>query len=336
MDFKAIGNAIATTSRMVGGKIWKHSPTILVVAGSIGVTVGAVMACKATLKVNEVLESTNNDLERIHDIHERIVNDPDCKEASQYSEEDYRRDLVITYSKAALNLGKLYGPSLAVGALSIISIFASHNILSGRHAASLAACATTEKIFSEYRRRVVDDLGRDADMKYRYGIHKEEVEIPEIDKKGNPKLDKDGNPKVKKETRNVIDDFNPNQHSEFARLFDELSTEYEKDSEYNKHFLLCQQNLANQKLKTKGYLFLNEVYEALGLLPSRAGQAVGWVYEADNVKGDNYVDFGIFDVYPGDRSGKSAFINGAERAILLDFNVDGNILDRVWGKHSKR
>ena len=114
-----------------------------------------------------------------------------------------------------------------------------------------------------------------------------------------------------------------NQASIYARFFDESCPAWNKDSECNKTFLKLQQDFANELLKMKGHLFLNEVYDMLGMPRSKAGQVVGWLYDEQNPEGDNFVDFGIFDDYNAD------FVNGYSRTVLLDFNVDGNIVDRI-------
>lgn len=111
--------------------------------------------------------------------------------------------------------------------------------------------------------------------------------------------------------------------SSYAVHFDENSMAWSKDPELNKIFLLQQQTYANEKLKTKGYLFLNEVYDVLGLPRTKAGQVIGWVYDEDNPIGDNYVDFDIFARH------NRHFVNGRDNVVLLDFNVDGIILDYI-------
>ena len=113
-------------------------------------------------------------------------------------------------------------------------------------------------------------------------------------------------------------------YSQYARFFDETSPYWTKDSEYNVFYLLAQQNYANEKLKAHGHLFLNDVYEMLGIPKSKAGQVVGWIYDKKNPFADSYVDFGI---YKTDKNAK--FVNGFEKTILLDFNVDGAIIDKI-------
>lgn len=111
--------------------------------------------------------------------------------------------------------------------------------------------------------------------------------------------------------------------SYYARFFDEGCTGWTKDSEFNLIFLKQQQNYANELLRKKGHLFLNEVYDMLGIPRTKAGQMVGWIYNEKNPIGDNFVDFGINNARNKD------FVNGYERIILLDFNVDGEILDLI-------
>lgn len=112
-------------------------------------------------------------------------------------------------------------------------------------------------------------------------------------------------------------------YSPYARVFDEECLGWTRDAEMNRLFLLRQQEFANEKLQQRGYLFLNEVYDMLGLSRTKVGQCVGWCYDLSNRYGDNYVDFGIYDVR------NRWFVNGQEKTIVLDFNVDGNILDRL-------
>ena len=91
---------------------------------------------------------------------------------------------------------------------------------------------------------------------------------------------------------------------------------------------------ANDLLKAKGYLFLNDVYDMLGIPRTKAGQIVGWTYDRETCEsktvdengdpvGDGFIDFGIFNAKRPNRR----FVDGYESVILLDFNVEGNVLD---------
>lgn len=293
-----------------GFQLKKHSPEILIITGVVGVVTSAVMACKASTKVSDILEDTK---EKVDQIHEVLADETISEE--KYSEEDSKKDLAIVYAQTGLKLVKLYAPSVILGALSITSILASNNILRKRNVALAAAYATVDKGFKEYRSRVVDRFGKELDRELKYNIKAKEIEETVIDEKGKEKT-------VKK-TINVAD---PNEYSDYARFFDDGCTGWDKDPEYNLMFLKRQQQHANDMLQARGYLFLNDVYEMLGIPKTKAGQIVGWVYDEECPIGDNFVDFGIYDY---DKEKCRDFVNGYERTILLDFNVDGNILDMM-------
>lgn len=289
----------------------KHSPEILAAAGVIGTITGVVLACKATTKVNDILEETHETVEKIHEVTEKAETDPSL----DYTEEDVKKDLTITYVQTGVKFVKLYAPAAIVTGLSIGAMLSSNNILRKRNVALAASYAAVDKSFKEYRGRVVDRFGKELDRELKYGIKAQEVEETVVDEKGKEKA-------VKK-TVNVVD---PTNVSDYAKFFDVGNPNWEKDAEFNLMFLKRQQDYANDKLKTKGHLFLNEVYDMLGIPRTRAGQCVGWVYDEKNPVGDNYIDFGIYD---DAKAVNRDFVNGYERTILLDFNVDGPILDLI-------
>lgn len=297
---------LSRTFNKVGFQIKKHSPEILVVAGVVGTVTSAVMACKATTKLNDILEESKTQIDAIHTGME-------SGEVSgvQYTPEDGKKDLSIVYVQTGVKLVKLYAPAVALGALSIAGIVSSNNILRKRNVALAAAYATVDKGFKEYRGRVVERFGKELDRELKYNIKAKEIEERVTDENGKEKV-------VKKK----VDVASINDHSDYARFFDEYCAGWDKDAEYNLMFLKQQQAHANKILQTDGYLFLNDVYEMLGIPKTKAGQVVGWVYDKNNEIGDNYVDFGIYDLYNEE---KRNFVNGLERSILLDFNVDGNI-----------
>ena len=310
MKVKEIINSVSYNAHRIGFKIKKASPEIMVVAGVVGVVTSTVMACKATTKVNDILEETRKQVDDVHN-----VLDSDVITEEEYNNDDAKKDLAIIYTQAGVKLIKLYAPSVIVGALSITGILASHKILKKRNVALTAAYATIDRSFKEYRGRVVERFGKELDRELRYNIKAQEIEEKTVDK--------DGNETVEKKTISVVD---PNMYSDYARIFDNGSMGWTKDPEYNLMFLKLQQNQANDRLRAQGYLFLNDVYDMLGIPRTKAGQIVGWVYDEENPVGDNFVDFGIYDIY---NEKACDFVNGRERSIVLDFNVDGNILDMI-------
>lgn len=294
----------------VGIRLKKHSPEILAVTGVVGVVASGVMACKATTKLSGILDKTKLDLEAIH----YAVENPETL-AEEYTAEDSKKDTVIVYAQAGLEVVKLYAPSVILGALSITAMLTSNNILRKRNVALAAAYATVDKGFKEYRGRVIERFGKELDKELKYNIKAKEVEEIVVNEKGKEK--------VVKKTIQVAD---PNLTSDYARFFDDGCLGWEKDAEHNLYILKCQQSFATEKLQSQGYLFLNDVYDMLGIPRTKAGQVVGWIYDEKNPIGDNYVDFGIYNIH---NEKNRDFVNGYEKTILLDFNVDGPILDLI-------
>lgn len=314
MNKLEIMNNLTRVFHKTSFQIKKHSPEILLTAGVIGTVASAVLACKATTKLSGILEETKEHTNAIHTV---IEEGTISKE--EYSEEDARKDLAIVYVQTGIKLAKLYAPSIALGVLSITGILASNNIMRKRNVALAAAYTVADQGFKDYRGRLIERFGEELDRELKYNLVAREVEETIIDEKGKEKKVKKTQHVVSKEGASRL-----SMYSDYARFFDDGCTGWEKDSEFNLMYLRHQQNYANDLLRSKGHLFLNEVYDMLGIPRTKAGQVVGWVYDEDNPSGDNYVDFGIFDIY---KEGSRDFVNGYERTILLDFNVDGNILD---------
>lgn len=286
-------------------KLKKHSPEILIVAGIAGTVVSAVVACKATTKVNKIVEDTKNDIEKVH-----TAVDTGVTEAGEtYSVEDSKKDLTIIYAQTGVKFAKLYAPAVILGTLSITSILASNNILRKRNVALGAAYAAIDKSFKEYRGRVIERFGEQVDTELKYGIKAKKFEEVEVD----PETGKEK--KVKK-TVMVAD---PNLQSDYAVYFDSKSRNFETNFDYNRMFLKAQQQFANDKLQTRGHLFLNEVLDDLDLPRTSAGQIVGWTKDGP----DGYVNFRILEVERETKDGRH------EPALLLDFNVEGNIWEKM-------
>lgn len=289
----------------------KRSPEILIVAGVIGVVTSGVLACRATLKAKEVLDGAKEDLKLI----DEALKD---EKRDDYTEEVAKSDISLTYIQTGVTLAKVYAPSVLLGTVSIFSMVASHNILRKRNLALVAAYTTLDKTFKEYRKEVIDRFGETVDKELRYKLRKETVKETVIDEKtGKEKV-------VEKEVE--LTELEKEGYSEYARFFDESCEGWTKDSEYNLMYLRHVQSYANDVLRTKGRLFLNEVYDMLDMEKTKAGQVVGWVYNPDDETKDNYVDFGLYDT--NKRSSRN-FVNGFERVVILDFNVDSIVIDTL-------
>lgn len=262
----------------------KHSPALLMAAGVVGFVGTVVLACRATLKLEDLVD----------EVAEEVAEAGDDKAA-----------MTRAYVVGALDLAVLYGPSIALGAASATLLVSSHNILNRRNAALTAAYTAVERGFAEYRRRVTERFGEEPERELRYGVVRKE----EISETTGEKV--------------VVEMVDSMQLSPYARFFDEFSSNWKKVPEYNLLFLRCQQTYANDMLKARGHVFLNEVYDLLGIPRSQAGAVVGWFYDKND---GGFIDFGI---YNGNDSDARVFVNGYENAILLDFNVHGVIYDRL-------
>lgn len=266
----------------------KNSPHIFFGIGVVGVIGSTIMACRATLKVEEIIDEGKADVEAV-------------KKAGPYpNEQMYYRDLACVYSRTGARLGRLYGPAALVGVASIAALTGSHVQLTRRNSALTFTLAAVSKAYDEYRVRVREEIGEKRELDIYQGTRTEKREI-------------DG----KKQDVEVRDSqgFSP-----YARLFDEASPNWQKNAELNRIFIQCQQNYANYRLQANGHVFLNEVYDAIGLERSQAGAVVGWVIGGE---GDDFIDFGIDEVR------NAAFVNGLERNVWLDFNVDGVVYDKI-------
>ena len=263
-------------------KVRHNSPHIMFGLGLAGVVTSTVLACRATLKTNDMFSEMKDDIDAAKQM-------------------DDKKDVAYAYVRNTVRFTKEYAPALVVGGVSVALLTGSHVQLTRRNAALTAAYAGLHKAYMEYRTRVRDEVGEEREQELFHGISLEEAK----------------NEAGKIVKRKIAD---PNSLSPYARFFDEGSPNWQKNAEFNRLFVQCQQNYANQLLQARGYLFLNEVYGMLGINVSQAGQIVGWVI---NGEGDNYVDFHMFEAWNGD------FINGHEPSVLLDFNVDGVVIDRI-------
>lgn len=287
----------AAVTRLAGSQsltLQKNAPNLLFVGGLVGSIGATVLACRATLKLEQIVEEAENAL--------ITINEADFPE-DKYNEQDKTRDTVLVYTRASVDILKLYAPAVILGGVSIAALTKSHNMLNDRVTALSAAYAAVSTAYDTYREKVIEKYGEEQDREFRQSRAVVPLEGP------------DG----KLIDQTVVA---PNGASPYAKFFDESSTNWTKNAEYNYAFLVAQQNWANDKLRAQGHLFLNEVYDSLGIPRTRSGSVVGWSFSG---QGDNYVDFGIFD---GEKNTR-AFVNGLEGSVLLDFNVDGVILDFV-------
>lgn len=288
-------------------KLGKHSPEILMVVGAVGAVTSTVMACKATLKVNDILAAHDATVATIHDVQEGKVQ---IKAGEEYTEEDVKKDLTTTYVQTGLKIAKLYAPAVILGTLSIGCMFGSNHILQKRNAALTAAYVTLDKAFADYKGRVTERFGDRVQSELEHGIKAVEVE--------NKIVNEDGTEETIKSYMDEVD----GAHSPYDLIFDEMIDEWQPDAQYNKWHLAQVEDAASRRLRTQGYLFLNDVYRMIGrynsgtMIVKPEGQIVGWLYDPNNENLHNCVKLGL-DKMQGDRN------------VVLHFNVDGPIIDKI-------
>ena len=305
---------VSTSAAKFAGKaeftIKKNSPEILLGAGIVGFVGTVVLACRATCRADEVLEFHRRKIKDIEDAKE--IADADPEGEMSYDIEIYRQDKAIRYLKTTGNLAKLYAPTVAVGALSLACILTSRNIMQKRYLGVVAAYNGLSAAFEEYRKRVRDEYGEGLDKHFRYGTTYEE--LPVYDENGKKTKEKEQVEKTETEMVMPTDDC--------CRFFDSSNPNWDKNPAFSMMWLRGQQNILNDILHTRGHVFLNEVYDALGFPHTPQGAVLGWI----DGEGDNCIDFGLYDQ---NKENVRRFVNGVDNVIMLEFNHDGVIWDRI-------
>ena len=285
-----IVRSVRTLAYKGAGLAQRYAPEILTALGVVGVATSTVLIAKQTLKLEDTLENAEN---------RSLV----AKAEKAEGKDDLA--VVKAYLANTGDLVKLYGAPVLLALASIASILAAHGIMRRRNAALVAAYGVLETAFANYRQRVREVVGDEREQDLYNGV-REVTEVTETGKKV-VKKDLSGGPK-----------------SPYALLFDEGNIYWQPEAGTNKTWLIIKQQHLNDMLNTKGYLFLNDVHRQLGFPDTKAGQIVGWI--ADATQGDGYVDLGIFEPLT---DVKRDFINGHERNIWLNPNVDGPIIDKL-------
>ena len=305
---------VSTSAARFAGKaeftIKKNSPEILLGAGIVGFVGTVVLACRATCRADEVLEFHRKKIKDIEDAKE--IADADPEGEMSYDVEIYRQDKAIRYLKTTGNLAKLYAPTVAVGALSLACILTSRNIMQKRYLGVVAAYNGLSAAFEEYRKRVRDEYGEGLDKHFRYGTTYEE--LPVYDENGKKTKEKEQVENT--ETGMVM------QTDDSCRFFDSSNPNWDKNPAFSMMWLRGQQNILNDILHTRGHVFLNEVYDALGFPHTPQGAVLGWI----DGEGDNCIDFGLYDQ---NKENVRRFVNGVDNVIMLEFNHDGVIWDKI-------
>ena len=307
-------------------KVQKHSPEILLVSGLTGFVGTVILACKATTKLPEVVASHEDMMDDIHEMDDYIGTtmpttlDDDESTGHAISVKDVQKEKTRAYLTIAKDYICLYGPSVSLGLASMGCVVGSYSVEKKRYTGALAAYNGAMTAFEVYRQRVREELGDEADQRFRYGWKKEKLEGEVVDEKGK-----------KKKTKEDILTLDGGEPSQYARVFEHYirdgvpNPNWYSDPFFNMQFLKAMENRFNTLLNTRGYVFLNEVYDELGFPMTSEGALVGWVQNPPS-EPSNYISFGLYDISDPQ---KRRFINQQDNAVLLDFNVDGVIIDLI-------
>lgn len=291
--------SVARRGLLVGKKF---SPEVLTAVGIAGGITAAVLGARATLKLEEKIDAIN--LNREGAKMQSILR------SGEFSKDAlYQTQIRKVYVKGTFEIAKLYAPAVGVGLVSIACIVGAHGIMRQRNVALVGALASATQAFANYRESVKDQLGEDAERDIRLGLH--EIDV----------VDADGKVTKKKAIGAPDKD---HQYSQYMRVFDHGNPNWHTQHELNLMFLRTQEQFANDMLRARGHVLLNDVYDMLGFERTGSGAIVGWAITKG--EGDNFVDFGIYDL---SQDRKRAFINGDEPFVVLDFNVDGVVYDLI-------
>lgn len=287
----------------LGFGLRKNAPEIMVGAGVVGVLAAGVLACRATIKAMPVIDEHKKKVQAV-------------REYEDLDEKARDRSIAKVYFQTGTELAKLYAPPILIGTAAIASFLGSHKIMKDRNIATAAYAAALGKTLTGYRKKMAEKLGEDKEKEIWMEQKKDEaISVKEEEKKLSSEGEKKRNHKL-------------NGYSYYARIFDCGNPGWEDNPEFTSYYLRAAQKSLNDQLESRGYLFLNEAYKQLGYQPTQEGQRVGWLYDPLN---HPKIDFGLFNlnVSKEEIRAKSDFLDGVEQNIVLDFNVDGVIVNKL-------
>lgn len=315
--FTRIGNAV---TKAAGGSslfLKVHAPEILVGSGVAGFALTIVGACKATNKARDILDTKD----------ECINENDECLASGALTEAEHDANLQLIQRNTRRELIKTYTP-VATGALvSVILVLSGYRMINGRLVKTAAAYKILEDGFGRYRENVRDEFGEETDWRMLNTVRPERLEAANAEREANREIEADKKRKKKNHEKRRT------SHEEiYSQIFDQYSDRWRRSWTPDQVFgyLRQKQREANDMLRIRKHIFLNEVYDLLGLDRTETGAVVGWILTKNNP--DTFVDFGL----DGMPEGKLREILASERnediQIKLHFNPDGliyNMIDKM-------
>lgn len=306
----------------VAAKISDKSPELLLGFGIVSIGVGIFAFCKATLKNHEDIQEYKSKIDDLKlKYNEDQIIDTKNNDGKNLPEitHNYKKELSHLYFRMGLNTCKNYaiGSALVLGGM--LMIFKGNSIKTERintlkdQVANLTIANTSlQACLDRLHKNIKEEYGEEVDKKLTYGLSEKDIET--VDEKGK---------KVKKKVT-VCDD--SKIASPYARWFKNGCPGWENNNTLNLSFLIAQEEFANIKLKAQGYLYLNDVYKALGFNEDPVmGWRAGWIYDENDP--NTSVNFNIFDsLFKPNQD----FVNGDSNEVLLDFNCQSDIWKELY------
>ena len=193
----------------------RNASTILTCIGAVGVVATAVTAVRATPKVVRLLDA--------------------CEE---------EKGDKLSKTEAIKVAGPYYIPSMLLGAGTIACIFGANAFNKRQQAALMSAYALVDNSYKEYKKKVEELYGEEADKEVKAAIARDKYTDEDIQVGDNEKL----------------------FYDEFSGQYFESTTKKVIEAEYN----------LNRQLAYNGGAYLNEFYDFLGIPTIEAGTELGW------------------------------------------------------------
>lgn len=291
--------------------IRKNIPTITTIVGVAGVVGTGILSARGAYKSVKAVDEHKKRMEQLR-----------ANKDSFDSLKEYNKEVVSVYTETGKEMAKSYWPAALAGAVTVASVITTHKVHRKRYLAMTGLYMASLQAFNEYRRRVEDKYGVEAERDLYFGRTTEEVVTVETDKKGKEKTSVE-----------IVKKSDPKRDPTFSTLLIDINDKawYYGRPESTYYFLVNAQRFLNEKLQAKGYLFLNDVLTALEKPEIPEGQFIGWIYDPDRgEKNDNCIDFGLMENSPFfDKENVELFLNGKNEYVYITLNHDGTMFDRI-------
>lgn len=283
----------------------KHSPELCLIGGIIGFGVTIVLACKATTRVEEVLDQYEEAKAKIEKAKAAAV-DPELPEEERpvFTEEDEKKAKFDATKTMWLGMAKKYAPVALSAAISVGLFLTSYKIINGRLVGLMGAYTALDNGFKKYRKNVVDAVGEEKEREIRTGVKKQMGFVKEKDETGKDVVTEKS--VYTKEEKDAMLNWN-------SVLFSrETSTEYVKgDQTYNRHKIHMAEKTLNEDLFRNGFIFEKDLLERLGLPVTNESCIRGWIIDPANPPEDSYpIRLTVHEIF--NETGDIMLHNGSE------------------------